>query len=63
MGEKITLSVDAETAGALRAVLYMYGEHLAAGAPIEQLPREEDLKLGVFLRDLDTALGGSGRFA
>jgi hypothetical protein len=61
--EEITLNVDAETARALRDVLYMYGEHYAAGAPIERLPRDSETRLGAFLRDLDIALGGPGRFA
>lgn len=63
MDEKITLTVDPETARALRDVLYMYGEHYAAGAPIERLPQGAETRLGTFLRDLDIALGGTGRMA
>ena len=63
MGEEITLRLDRQTATALRDVLYMHGEHFAAAAPIVQLTREEETKLGTFLRDLDIAFGGPGRFA
>jgi hypothetical protein len=63
MDEKNMLTIDPETAGALRDVLYMYGEHYAAGAPIERMPQDAETRLGTLLRDLDIALGGTGRMA
>ncbi|MCO6010584.1 hypothetical protein NE236_37065 [Actinoallomurus purpureus] len=63
MSEKIVVSLDPEVATDLRDLLYMYGEHYAAGAPIQRLPHEAEMRLGTFLRDLDIALGGSGRMA
>jgi len=44
-------------------VLYMYGEHYAAGTLIERLPSEAEHRLGRLLENLDVALGGPGRTA
>jgi hypothetical protein len=63
VAEEIVLHLDHETARDVWSVLYMYGEHYAAGAPVERLPPEAENRLGRFLRDLDVALGGSGRMA
>lgn len=59
----IILRTDLDTAALLRNVLIAQGEHQAAGAPIPALDAQESKLLGAFLRDLDTQLGGSGRFA
>lgn len=63
MNDEIVLHLDKATARDLRSVLYMYGEHYAAGAPVERLPPEAERRLGKFLKDLDVALGGHGRTA
>jgi hypothetical protein len=63
VSDEIVLRLDRETARDLWSVLYMYGEHYAAGAPVERLPPEAEHRLGKFLRSLDVALGGPGRIA
>jgi hypothetical protein len=49
--------------GPLWSVLYMYGEHYAAGTLIGRLPSEAEHRLGRFLKTLDVALGEPGRTA
>jgi hypothetical protein len=61
--DRIRLDLDRRTAELLRDTLHNVGEHQAAGAPIAPATREEAEKLGALLRDLDTKLGGPGRFA
>jgi hypothetical protein len=55
--------MDREAARDVFSVLYMYGEHFAGRAPMEPLDREAELRLGRVLRDLNIALGGTGRIA
>jgi len=63
VADEIVLRIEREAARDLWSVLHMYGEHYAAGAPVQRLTQDAELRLGRVLRDLDVALGGSGRMA
>lgn len=62
-GDCLVVRMDITTARDLWEALYVLGEHEAAGAPIPKASREAEERLGEVLRDLDIALGGTGRLA
>ncbi|MEV4664424.1 hypothetical protein AB0J85_21040 [Micromonospora echinofusca] len=62
MTDPIELRLDRATAQDLRNALYDLGEHQAAGRAIPHMDTDMSNRLGVFLRELDIRLGGSGRF-
>ncbi|GAB2705194.1 hypothetical protein [Kitasatospora kifunensis] len=49
MDEEIAIRIDLKTAQALVDVIYMFGEHVAAGVPIEV--RDDDTELGELVGD------------
>jgi hypothetical protein len=63
MSDEIVLRLGEPTAHARSTVLYMDGGHFAVRGTHRAATREADVKLSAFLRDLDIALGGTGRGA
>ncbi|MFI9099237.1 hypothetical protein ACIGXA_01840 [Streptomyces fildesensis] len=57
MTNDIVLHLDRASAEDLHEVLWLVGEHLAAGAPIPALPNGADERLAQVIRSLADALG------
>ncbi|MFE7893859.1 hypothetical protein [Streptomyces sp. NPDC057412] len=61
MTDDVVLRLDCASAEDLYEVLWLLGEHIAAGAPIPEPPAEADERLGRVFRSLGDSLGKSGR--
>ncbi|MDO3704035.1 hypothetical protein Q3W71_20420 [Micromonospora sp. C28SCA-DRY-2] len=59
MPEEVVLRLDRPTATSLADLIYIIGEHQAAGMPIAQLSSDDSERLGRVLHDLWRALGVS----
>lgn len=57
MTDDLVLRLDRVSAEDLYEVLRLLGEHIAAGAPIPELPAEADERLGRVFRFLGDSLG------
>jgi hypothetical protein len=55
--KEIMLRLDEATANDLWNALYAIGEHIAAGAPIHQLPSETNDRLAAVMAEIDHQLG------
>ena len=55
--DEIALRLDRTSAQDLHDLLYVYGQHLATGAPIVPLTNEESYRIGTILTDLGHQLG------
>ncbi|MDG4859054.1 hypothetical protein P8605_12965 [Streptomyces sp. T-3] len=63
MTDDIVLRLDRASAEDLHEVLWLVGEHQAAGAPIPELPHEADERLSRVIRSLADALGKGHPYA
>ncbi|MER6060627.1 hypothetical protein ABT167_05345 [Streptomyces sp. NPDC001792] len=61
MTDDIVLRLDRASAEDLYEVLWLFGEHIAAGAPIPEPPAVVNERLGRVFRFLSDSLGRRGR--
>ncbi|MFJ3247894.1 hypothetical protein [Streptomyces sp. NPDC086782] len=61
MTDDIVLRLDRASAEDLYEVLWLFGEHIAAGAPIPEPPTEANERLSRVFRFLGDSLGRRGR--
>ncbi|MEU5666689.1 hypothetical protein [Streptomyces longwoodensis] len=61
MTDDVVLRLDHDSAEDLYEVLWLFGEHIAAGAPITEPPAEANERLNRVFKVLGDALGKSGR--
>ncbi|QCB26986.1 hypothetical protein E5N77_15585 [Streptomyces sp. SS52] len=61
MTDDVVPRLDRASAEDLYEVLWLFGEHIAAGAPIPKPPAEANERLGRVFRFLGDSLGKSGR--
>ncbi|MEV6055327.1 hypothetical protein [Streptomyces sp. NPDC052107] len=57
MANDVVLRLDRASAEDLYEVLWLVGEHLAAGAPLPALPAEANARLGRVISTLGHSLG------
>ncbi|MEV7739349.1 hypothetical protein AB0O75_46240 [Streptomyces sp. NPDC088921] len=57
MTDDVVLRLDRASAEDLYEVLWLVGEHLAAGAPIPAVPHEANERLGRVIGNLGRSLG------
>jgi len=53
----VALRLSEETASDLWNLIYMYGEHIAAGAPIVDMGEHPSQRLAQIMRSLESQLG------
>ncbi|MDV9172333.1 hypothetical protein R6V09_19790 [Streptomyces sp. W16] len=61
MTDDIALRLDRDTAEDLYEVLWLMGEHIAAGAPIPEPPAEAEARLAQLFKSLGDSLGKGRR--
>ncbi|MDP8923140.1 MAG: hypothetical protein M3O34_09735 [Chloroflexota bacterium] len=59
---EVILRLSKETAQELRDLIYMHGEHIAAGAPINDMGWESNERLARVLRSIEAQLGRTAMY-
>jgi len=59
---EVVLRLSEETATALRGLIYMHGEHIAAGAPVVDMGIEDNERLNLVVRSIERQLGKSAMY-